>query len=267
MECREVRELAEAFVSEQLLVETTHAVEAHLDRCPVCRAEVEGVRRLRSAVRSAFAAAPDLAARSDFTTALRQRLLSEFDRVGRPQPVVMPRRRWLALAASGALVAGAAWGWREWTASEQALLRLAAVGDHRFCALTFKLAERPIPLEEAARRFGPIYHRLAALELTTSNLSGGEVRIVERHSCVYDGHRFGHLVVLYKNEKVSVLITADEEAGEEPLTLSPASDGFHVASMHGPRHVTFLVTSLSDDAVLEVSRAFLPSLHRVLADA
>lgn len=267
MECREVRELAEALVSEQLLVETTRSVQAHLDRCPACRGEIESVRRLRAAVRSAFVAAPDLAPRTEFTVELRQRLLNEAERAGRPQPSPMSRRRWLAVAASGALVAGAGWGWREWTTSEGALLRIAAIGDHRFCALTFKLAERPIPLDEAAGRFGAIYQRLAALELTTSILSGGEARIVERHSCVYEGRRFAHLVVLYKQQKVSLLVTADGDTGEAPLTLLPESDGFHLASVHGPRHAAFLVTSLSDEDVLELSRALLPPLQRVLSDA
>lgn len=267
MECREVRELAEAFVSEQLLVETTRAVQAHLERCPVCRAEIEGVRRLRAAVRSAFVGSTDLESRPEFTAALRQRLQNEAERLGTPQAASMSRRRWLAVAASGVLAAGATWGWREWTAPERALLRMIAVGDHRFCALTFKLAESPIPLDVAARRFGGVYQQLASLELTTPNLSGGEARIVARHSCVYEGHRFGHLVVLYKNEKVSLLVTADAEAGEEPLTLAAAHDGFHIASMHGPRHAAFVVSSLGDDDVMEVSRALLPPLQRVLADA
>jgi hypothetical protein len=267
MECRDVREVAESFVSEQLLVETTRAVEAHLERCPECRAEIDGLRRLRATIRSAFASSPELQARPEFTTVLWQRLQSESEPMARVQPGLMSRRRWLAAAAGGTLVAGAAWIWREWTPSERALLRLAAIGDHRFCALAFKLAEPPIRLEEAARRFGGLYQQLAALELTTSRLSGGEARIVERHSCVFDGHRFGHLVVLYKNEKVSLLVTTDAEIGEEPLTLSAGPDGFHIASVHGRRHAAFVVSLLGDDDVLEVSRALLPSLQRVLATA
>ena len=37
MECREVRQLAESFVTEQLLVETTHGIVTHLDRCAARR--------------------------------------------------------------------------------------------------------------------------------------------------------------------------------------------------------------------------------------
>ena len=51
MECRELRQVAESFVTEQLLVETTQAVVAHLDRCPACRAEIDGLRRVRAGLR------------------------------------------------------------------------------------------------------------------------------------------------------------------------------------------------------------------------
>jgi len=85
IECREVRQLAEAFVSEQLLVETTHAIVAHLERCPACRAEVAGLRRLRAAGRSAFTNAPDLAPRPEFLSTLTARLQTEATRQ-QPRP-------------------------------------------------------------------------------------------------------------------------------------------------------------------------------------
>jgi len=63
MECRDVRPLIDAFLTEQLQVETMEGVVAHLTRCSACRAEVTGVARLRAATRAAFANAPGLRAR------------------------------------------------------------------------------------------------------------------------------------------------------------------------------------------------------------
>ena len=40
MQCREVRELADSFLSEQLLVETNHEIVRHLETCPDCRADI-----------------------------------------------------------------------------------------------------------------------------------------------------------------------------------------------------------------------------------
>jgi hypothetical protein len=41
----------------------------------------------------------------------------------------------------------------------------AAAGDHQNCAVKFNLAERPISLEEAGRRYGSPYGALATFEV------------------------------------------------------------------------------------------------------
>lgn len=272
MECRDVRQLAEAYVTEQLLVETTRAVVAHLDRCPACRAETEGLRRLRAATKSAFAAAPGLAPDPAFAAALASRLRAQAVPVRAGQ--AWWQHRWLALAASVLLIIGAGWGWREWSASGLSALLRAAVGDHRFCALTFKLAEPPIPLDEAAHRYGGVYGLLVDVEPSTTALSGGELRIVERHSCVFEGRRFAHIVLRYRDETVSLLVADDARAAVLPggdavvdTTLSdmPVTDGFHVATFRGARHVVFVVSSLARDDVREVAQAMIEPVSRALA--
>ncbi|MBA3270570.1 MAG: zf-HC2 domain-containing protein [Acidobacteria bacterium] len=275
MECREVRQLADSFVSEQLLVETTHAVLAHLDRCPPCRREVEGLRRLRAATRSAFEGAPYLSADAGFAAALTSQLRAG---AARQQTAHAPRRLWLAIAASVLLVVGAGLGWREWSAASgiSALLH-AAVGDHRFCALTFKLAETPISLEEAARRYGGVDGLLETVEPSTPILTGGPMRILERHSCVFDGRRFAHIVLSYKDETVSLLVTDDPHPGGAPwgkfarksdtTSALPVTDGFHVASFRGARHAVFVVSSLNAADVQEVAEAMLGPVSRALPEA
>ena len=273
MECREVRQLAEAFVSEQLLVETTRAIVAHLEGCPSCRAEIDGLRRLRAATRSAFTGAPELQVRPEFVASLGARLQAEH---GGQAVSGISRRRWLALAASTVLVAGGGWEWRVWSKSRLSLLLADAVGDHRFCALTFKLDERPIRLEEAAARYDGVYGALAAVEPSSPALSGGALRIVERHSCVYRGRRFAHLVLMYKEQPVSLLVAADDrsrltrigspEGSSTPASL-PVTDGFHVASFRGERHVVLVVSSLPDRDVREVAQAMAGPVSRVLAGA
>lgn len=266
MECREVRQLDEAYVSEQLLIETTQAVVAHLERCPACRAEIDDLRRLRGATRSAFDRDPAVAIRPEFASALTARLRAG---AARSHVTRMPRRQWLALAAS--LVAGVAWGWREWTRPHTPSLARVAVGDHRFCALTFRLAEPPIPLAEAARRFGPVYSGFETTEPSTTSLRGGPLRIVERHSCVYEGRRFVHLVLHYRNEPVSLLVAGEAEAptaapGDASITTLPRIDGFHVASLARGRRAVFLVSSLDDEAMQEVARAMIGPVSRALSE-
>ncbi|RMD51619.1 hypothetical protein D6827_01875, partial [Candidatus Parcubacteria bacterium] len=47
MQCREFREISEAYLSDELLVETNIQVLEHLENCPKCRGEFAAKRRLR----------------------------------------------------------------------------------------------------------------------------------------------------------------------------------------------------------------------------
>ena len=90
-------------MTEQLLVETTHAIVAHLEQCPTCRAEIEGLRRLRASTRTAFNAAAELQVRPEFVARLSSQLQVT---AAAPRTVVAPRPRWLALAAGLMLLVG-----------------------------------------------------------------------------------------------------------------------------------------------------------------
>jgi hypothetical protein len=50
MECRDVRELADSFLAEELLTETNHEILRHIDTCPMCREDLAARRALRVAV-------------------------------------------------------------------------------------------------------------------------------------------------------------------------------------------------------------------------
>jgi hypothetical protein len=274
MECRDVRELAEAFVSEQLLVETTQAIATHLDGCLSCRAEVEALRRLRRATQSAFARSPELRARPDFAADMRARLAA---RAGRQMAGRRSGPTWLALAASALLVVGAGIGLRTWSTASLSALLHTAVGDHRFCALTFKLPEHPIGLEEAARRYGRVYGLLETVEPSKTTLSGGPLRIIERHSCVWDGQRFAHLVLRYKDENISLLVSDDPRSSLARWAARPGSipmkpdvshaDGFRVATFGGPGHLVFVVSSLGEADVQEVAQAIVEPVTRAITGA
>lgn len=271
MECREVRELADAFVSEQVLVETARAIVAHLDRCSACQAEVEGLRRLRASLRSAYLGTADLSPSREFVAAMDARLRSEA--LGNRSSST--RRTWLALAATVALVLGGGFGLRGLGVAGFTAIVHAAVGDHRFCAVAFKLTERPISLEQAARVYDdPVDGALQAVELSRTELSGGPIRILERHSCVYEGRRFAHFVLGYKHERISLVVTPDERllrrlpgasapANGSVVSLPPV-DGFRVAAFRGPHHVVFLISSLSDDDLREAAGSMEASVSRAL---
>ena len=275
MECRKVRELADAYVSEQVLVETARAIVTHLDSCPACEADVEGLRRLRASVRSAYLASTELSPRPDFVAALGSRLRSNAMRDAGGSSW---RRTWLALAATAVLVAGGGFGLRGLGVSGFTAIVQAAVGDHRFCLVAFKLTERPVPLAQAARLYDdPVDRSLDTVQPSATELSGGPVRILERHSCVFDGRRFAHIVLRYKRELISLAVTPDERLlrnfpgasspGNGSIVSLPPVDGYHVAAFRGPHHIAFVISTLGDDDLREVAQSMESSVSRALRES
>ena len=270
VECREVRGLAEAYVSEQVLVETAETIVAHLEHCSSCRAELDGLRRLRTSVRAAWLASKDLAPRPEFLSALTTELRSAS---AANTSRTSPRRTWWAIAATLVLTAGGGLGLRGLGVSGFTAILHAAVGDHRFCS--FKLAQPPISLEQAAEIYDdPVDRSLQSVEPQPADVRGEPIRIIEHHSCVYEGRRFAHFVVEYKQVKISLVVTPDERLLRRlPGASAPADgsivsagpvDGFQVAAFRGPHHVAVLISTLSDGDLRDVAASLRASVSRAL---
>jgi anti-sigma factor RsiW len=271
MECRDLRELADSFLGEELLTETNHEILRHLETCPVCRADLDGRRALRDGVRRAFHRADDLEPSPDFIAGLRTTLQNTAYQA--------PARRgirwhgWWALAATVllAVTVGLAYRGREWIAATGALAR-AAVGDHLNCALHFRLAEKPVSLDEAANRFGPAYRVLENLPPDDVMTSLGPARVLERHACVYEGRRFAHIVFEYRGQRVSLLVT-DAERGLQltlpgealpDVTSAGRIDDMAVVSFRASDHLVFFAGDVPQDDLMRLADAVAGPLYRGL---
>jgi hypothetical protein len=136
----------------------------------------------------------------------------------------MTRRAWMeswwaAAAAAVALLGGGLFARDTVRRSRLATLAAGAAGDHQNCAIKFNLAERPISLEEAARRYDPAYASLSTLDPLVG-LGGGPADILDRHSCVFEGRRFAHVVFRYKDRIVSLLVTNGPVVSSETPALA-----------------------------------------------
>jgi hypothetical protein len=260
MQCRELRDLADAFIGEELLVETGHEILRHLESCADCRAEIAARRNLRSRLKSAFAAASDLAPRQEWLAELPARLQTGYATASRTRG---SNRRWFALAATVLAAAGLGAYAISGSRGAAALLALArsAAGDHRNCAVRFNLAEKPIPLAEASARYDPVYQVLESTPQPIVQGRSGPIEVVDRHSCVFEGRRFAHVVMKYQGELVSLLVTAD---GSGPLTRLPAAveasalppaDGYSVLFRHAGSHAVFFVAGGNSDVLRDVANA------------
>lgn len=271
MNCREVRDVADSFLSEELLTETNHEILRHLDGCPSCRADIDARRRLRGALRTAFDRAPELQPAAEFTARLREQLRHA---ATHKQPSRRPSTAWLALAA-GLLVAvgvSAAIVFNRASAPAEMLAR-DAVGDHRNCALNYRLDKRPVPLEEAARRFDSAYRLLLDSPPQDISTPDGPARVIERHSCEYGAHRFGHVILQYRGRVVSLLVTANESASgldgsaeAIPHVIGRPMDGLSVVSVNGSRHAVMLVSDLDRRELTQLAGVVSLPLAQRLAD-
>jgi len=257
MDCRKVRELADSFLSEQLLVETNHDLLRHLETCPDCRADLAGRRALRDGLRTAFLHAEELRPRTEFAAELRTALRAS-------QPGITRRsvlQSWWTLAAGVVLAAGGGvFVRRSSSRSRLATLAREAAGDHRNCAVKFALAERPISLEDAGRRYGAPYGALATFQLPAAD---GTIEFLERHACVYQGRRFGHVVFRYRGALTSLLVA--DSAPPIAAELEPNDAGPAVASLPAGRFVGFVVADLNRQDVLYLAQTLAQPLSQHLA--
>src|ERR1044071_3626140 len=72
--CHDFQELADSYLSDELLVETNHDVIRHLETCADCRRELAARRELRSKLRTGFEYAPELQASKEFADRLTSQL-------------------------------------------------------------------------------------------------------------------------------------------------------------------------------------------------
>jgi len=269
MQCRDFRELADSYLSDELLVETNHDVLRHLETCAGCRRELAARRELRSKLRVGFEKAPDLQMSEEFAGRLTTQLRDAGFSGAR-----FPAAKYLAIAAS-LLIVGAL-GFivmqQRWRRQTVVALTASVVGDHRDCALNHRLDEKPIDLDDAGRKYDSAYINLVKAVMTDGKLPAG-VEFVDAHSCVFKGRRFGHVILRYGGQLVSVLVTNIESkdrngsTGVKEAVAEAQMDGFQLAHFETTRHTVYVVSGLSDAENRSIAQAIEPSVSRHISDA
>lgn len=249
MQCRDFREVADSYLSDELLVETNHGMIAHLEACADCRRELAARRELQTKLRVSFANAEELKIRDQFADRLYKELR---DAATSPATSLLSRRRaWMVMAAC--LIVAAAFAllvvWRIQRApaptqtavgerhepkveqvkptdiqpppaapdvdADMVLARMSelAAGDHRDCAIGHRLPDRPIDLEEAGRKHDRAYLNLLQTVMSRRYELADGLELVMAHACLFKGQWFGHIVVRHRGRLVSLLVTKLENAG------------------------------------------------------
>jgi hypothetical protein len=103
----------------------------------------------------------------------------------------------------------------------------------------------------------------------------GTAHVLERHSCVYAGRRFAHVVLDYSGTRVSLLVTAVDGSAQLALpaevlthvTSAGRIDDMSVVSFGTSRHMVFVVGDVAQADLVKLADAVAGSLIRGLAGA
>ncbi len=300
--------MMDSYLGDELLVETNHEVLRHLENCAACRSELAARRGLLAQMRLAFKTAPESQMNQAFAVRLRNDLRETALRPSiweKWKKGSFSGSRLLAATAACLLLMslfGVVWfnqspspdniavsdenqtdnpaelsrptkspvtqavqiAWREITHS--------AVGDHKNCALDFRLEEEPITLKKAAEKYGKFNRDLDKTIAASLNeifpekqlgKTSDKIQIFEAHSCVFEGRRFAHVILLYHSRRISVLVTEADFPGETDGEIySEATEGMFVARFRTARHAVFVVSNSTAAENVIIAQKLSPAVRR-----
>ncbi len=270
MHCKDFREISEAYLNDELLVETNLQVFKHLEHCADCRHDFAARKALRQHLRSAVLRADESAIDPAFATRVRAELRS----------AAVDERGWFALLRSGwalvpamsllLVVAMAAFVFLRESPTDGivatspsalqtflAEVSVKAAGSHDDCALE-KMArwESGVPIKADAEVIA------ASVTRPLVESFDGGVDVLHSHDCLFDGKRFSHVIVRNKGDVISVFFDRSGAPAGTASTDSIVSEqerGHQVASFFSGPNAVFVVSDLPEPENVQAARTLLNS--------
>lgn len=273
MDCRNFKEVLDSYLSDELAVETNHAVMRHAEQCGDCRAEMSARRNLRGVLRQVVTST---AVTPEFRNQLRERLRSEAmpetskSKVARDTRRESPILKWFgmlampqwAVATAALLLVLASGTYMMFNASSVQAAALSpgllqqAAGDHDHCSAFWRnLTQGENDPVHQIENFDPA---LQDLGQHSAHKALG-VHFHYAHVCHQGGRAFVHLIYSRDGELISLLVTQrNAEAMKDGVV--PTDDGikaglqrelgllgkYNVSAWQTSRHVVLLVSSLDE---------------------
>ncbi len=266
--CQQIRPLLDAYLTNELLVETLQSVNEHLNTCAGCRAALESRQRARTAVR---ATVRSLMPEPGFADLIRDAVRAEAaPRSWFQRPSII----WLA-AAAAALVLATFFGLQQWRTDTALILARLGLGkgDHVFCARGGFYPDVPPTPAEMREQVGAPYAQL--VDRVISQSQGYVIR--EGHLCNWEEREFVHFILERDKKLVSVMLTAkkrpDEVFPRHSLlaamraqgipVYTTEDDGMSIAGLDAGRHLAFAVSERGSAEGLRLLTALAPSLSTI----
>ncbi len=279
MQCKDFREIADSYLSDELLVETNHEVFRHLENCESCRRELGGRREVRSKLHVAVISAPESQIDAVFAANLRQSLEKEAFRGNSFSDffqTIFQTKMFAATAAAllvAFLIGFAFWGNSgdgNYVASNNNFYKTAwtnvstkALGDHEHCALDKYDYWKEKDVTETAEEkvFGEKVINKIRSETTRP------VELISIHDCEVEGKNFHHTIVNVGNHIVSITQTASEIApnanqrATAPELFAMRRENFELAGFTENGEAFYVISDLPEAENKRIAEIFSGSLE------
>lgn len=281
--CERIQKYLDAYLSNELSVETSLEVLNHLDRCPRCTEELAARQQVKEALNRV------LARQDPAPPHLRQKILKEI----RPKS---SRKYWWAAAAAALLLIGNLQLIR-WLNSRQitesasrtspnhlvsahnAELLKIGIDDHIHCALSRNFSEGPRSSERMAREMETEYAELVPI---VKDRVSPDYIIMVAHHCEFKGRNYVHLILTGQKAILSIVFTR-KKSGEsfDRSDLTPISNTSLTASgtslyrsrlqdqnaigFESRDHLAYVVSNLPEEDHFKLASSLAPSLKSFLS--
>lgn len=251
MNCRDFREIADSYLSDELAVETNHEVFQHLENCANCRQELSLRRELREKLKFSLKTSAEFQMNPAFNNRLKANLKDEAFR----------KTSWFnwkiltPVFASFLLIFGLTFiFFQPNQTSFAAELAQKAIKQHEDCGLKH--------LKEWEEQAGKIPFEKTVF---VNSLKDAETEILEVHDCKFEGKIFTHYVLRHNGKIISVLKTASENADQTNLKTESSivcerEKGLQVSRFTVDSEMVFVISDMSETENLQLARKLSDSV-------
>jgi hypothetical protein len=266
--CERIRGLLDAYVSNELLVETNLEVLRHLNVCTSCGTIAAERARVKKMLKQAVGS-------ENAPAALRSRIQREI------QATRPARSNWV-LAAAAAIVLGLGgymalqwFGARQMANPHPALAAVLRVGldDHIHCAVGTWYRGREFSDERMARDLGPQFAGLAPM---VKSVVPADMKMLVAHQCQVNGRNFVHFILQKQDRTFSLIITRkDGESFADVAGGSSLNSGvrihesrmqnFEVAGTETRDFLVYFISDSTSDQNSQIARNLAAPVRGYLA--
>jgi len=280
--CERYRRYFDAYLDNELLVETNQDVLQHLNSCPNCTRILEDRARVKELVRNAVKSE---GAPADLVAAVRGNLGTR-----RAAFFGGNTTQWMMAAALLLLVIGGVsalrWGaiirfagkdgvLQAASARVQEILRVGLI-DHVHCAILSQRWKQLVTFEEMKSASGPQALGPEFVDLVPAMQAklGSEFKVVQGHRCAANHRQYVHLI--FTGNKGAILSLVITEKNGESFSKADAvavmnASGIpiyedrqgvlEIAGFESDRYLAYIVSNLDRDASLGIASQVAPMVH------